>query len=169
MLVRDGGPLGRALQSEGAGYAGAENPDLVMPNVGTVPNEAGPRLGEKNYPDPSALEVGNAAQTLASLLRDQMTMDEQGASSLKRSSLRYDAVVIVRVHHGGELIGVAGIRDSSGIHSNLLSSSMNSYLPGNDDFCPPPTFVQRWGRWGRSVLYFGDYFGIRILIGRWRG
>ena len=90
-----------------------------MPDFGTVPNEAWPRLGEKNYPNPSALEVGNAAQTLASLLRDQMAKGEQGASSLKRSSLCYDVVVIVRANHGGEMIGVAGICDSAGIHSNL--------------------------------------------------
>src|ERR1700722_4811675 len=102
---RHRGPLGRALQSEGAGYAGAENPNLVMPDLGTVPNEAWPRLGEKNYPDPRALEVGNAAQALASLLRVQTAKGEKGASSLERSSLRYNVVVIVRAHHGGALIG----------------------------------------------------------------
>jgi hypothetical protein len=106
-----------------------------MPYFGTVPNKAWPWLSEKNYPDPGALEVGNAAQTLASLLRAQTAKGEQGALSLECSPLRHSVIVVVRAHYGGELIRIGGIRDTAEIHST--SSWMNSYHRGSDHLCLP--------------------------------
>ena len=94
LVERHGGPFGGALQPEEAGYTRPESPNLIIPDLGTVPNETRPWICEKNDPYPATFEVGNAAQALRSLLRLKAAQGKPCALSLERSPLRYGVIVI---------------------------------------------------------------------------
>jgi hypothetical protein len=125
-----------------------------MPYFGTVPNKAWPWLSEKNYPDPCALEVGNAAQTLASLLRAQTAKGEQGALSLECSPLRHTVIIVVRTHYGDELIRI--VRIAIMLEYIQPPSSINSYHRGGDHLCLPLSNIVYPG--AVAYVFFEDYW-----------